>query len=344
MNDSVGGVRAGADVFDILCRMEKTLVVGATGQLGLAVVKRLLEADQPVRAMVRNAQGADRMRTLGAAPVMADLKDPASLDSACSGISVVVATANSAVPSSSHDTFETVELHGYRNLLKAAQKAGVSRLVYTSAVPCRSDQMLPFLRYKLATESSIRESGIDHVIFRAGIFMDVSFAMMGSTIPVRGSEGATVLRPFPFVANHLQRVKDSIERDGVAVISGDGTTRHSFICVDDLACLHAKAAYGGPSGTFDAGGPEALTFLDVVRIYEAILNVKLRVKKTPAWVFRLACLGMRPFHPAGSNLMGLNYIAATENSILDPDGETPAAFGISLTTAEAFLRARYAAG
>jgi len=318
-------------------------VVGATGQLGLAVVKRLLEAGRPVRAMVRNARSAERMRALGAVPVMADLTDPASLNPACAQISVVVATANSAVPSDSRDTFEAVELHGYRNLLQAAMKAGVSRLVYTSAVPSNNGKMLPFLRYKLDTENSIRESGIDHVIFRTGVFMDVSFAMMGSMIPVRGSEGATVLRPFPFVASHLKRVKDSIEKDGVAMIAGDGTTRHSFICIDDLSRLHAAAAGGGPSGAFDAGGPQALTFLDIVGIYEALLNVKLRVKKTPAWIFRLLCLAMRPFNPACSNLMGLNYIAATENSILDPDGKTPAAFGVTLTTAESFLRSRYAA-
>lgn len=319
-------------------------MVGATGQLGLAVVKRLLEAGRPVRAIVRNTQSAERMRALGAHPVMADLTDPASLDSACSQISVVVATANSAVPSDSRDTFEAVELHGYRNLLQAARKAGVSRLVYTSGVPSNKGKMLPFLSYKLDTEKSIRESGIDHVIFRAGILMDVSFAMMGSLIPVRESEGATILRPFPFVASHLKRVKDSIEKDGVAMIAGDGSTRHSFICIDDLSRLHAAAAGGGPSGTFDAGGPEALTFLDIVGIYEAILNVKLRVKTTPAWVFRLLCLGMRPFNPAGSNLMGLNYLAATENSILDVDGKTPAAFNVTLTTAESFLRSRYAAG
>jgi uncharacterized protein YbjT (DUF2867 family) len=321
----------------------QTLVVGATGQLGFAVVKKLLGRSTPVRAMVRNDESARRLRAIGAEPVLADLTDPASLRAACTGISVVVATANAAVPTRTSDTFEAVERDGYPNLIDAAKTSGVSRLVYTSVPVSRHEKSSPLLLYKRKIEEYLVNSGLGHVIFRANIFMDVAFTMMGSMIPVRGAEMATVSRPFPFVARHLKRIEGSIEKKGVAMIPGDGRTRHSFICIDDVANLLSAAAFTGNSGIFDAGGPQALSFLDIVGLYEKVLTVKLQVKRTPAWVFRLLATGLVPFSRPGANLMMLNYIAATEDSAMSSAMETAATFGVTLTTAESFLFTRCAA-
>ena len=57
-------------------------------------------------------------------------------------------------------------------------------------------------------------------------------------------------------------------------------------------------------------------------------------------MFRAAARLIRPFSPAGANLMALNYIAAVEDSLADP--AAAAAFGVRLTSAEAFLRAKTA--
>jgi len=102
----------------------------------------------------------------------------------------------------------------------------------------------------------------------------------------------------------------------------------------------ASAAFSGPSGAHSVFGPEALTFVDVVHLYERILGAGLRVQRTPAAVFRIAAPLIRPFSSAGANLMALNYIGATEETPAD-DGAA-AAFGVRLTTAEAFLRAKAA--
>jgi nucleoside-diphosphate-sugar epimerase len=146
------------------------------------------------------------------------------------------------------------------------------------------------------------------------------------------------MRSFDFAANHFQKVQNSIERDHVAMIPGNGDTRHAFICVDDVANFLVAAAFSHRTGTFAIGGPEALTFLDVVRIYERILNVKLRVKKTPAFVFRMLSAVFGLYSPAASNLMCLNYMAAKEESSITP--ESALAFDVRLTSAESFLRAK----
>jgi uncharacterized protein YbjT (DUF2867 family) len=318
--------------------MEKVLVVGATGQLGSTVVGKLVARGADVRAMVRREAAAEKFAAMGVEAVLGDLRDAASLASACHGIQVVVTTANAAVPSRKSDTFEAVERDGYRNLIEAAREANVRRFVYTSVHETKHEHLTPFFRYKRETEQRLASSGMDHVIFRADIFMDVAFCMMGSDIPVRGAESATVTRPFGFAANHFQKVRNSIERDHVAMIAGNGDTRHAFICVDDVASFLASAVFAGPAGAFVIGGPEALTFLDVVRIYERILNVKLRVKKTPAPVFRVLSAVLGLFSPAAANLMALNYISTKEESSVTPD--SAAAFGVRLTSAESFLRAK----
>lgn len=320
--------------------MERILVVGATGQLGTAAVRRLARTGGAIRPLVRSAEGAARFQGPGLEPVLGDLTAFDSLQRACNGVTTIVATANAAIPSRAADSFEAVERDGYRNLIRAATAAGVRRFVYTS-VPLSpaGERLSPFFRYKRETEQALMTSGMEHVIFRAGVFMDVAFAMMGSTLPLRGSEGTTVLRPFGFANRHFARIKDSIEQKRQAMIPGKGTTRHSFICVDDVATYLAAAAYSG-SGIYDIGGPEALTFVDVVRIYERVLGISLQVKTTPAAVFRLAAPLMRPLSPAGANIMCLNYVAATEDSVMDP--AIAKEFGVLLTTAEEFLRRKRA--
>jgi uncharacterized protein YbjT (DUF2867 family) len=318
--------------------MQKTLVVGATGQLGSAVIGKLVARQADVRAFVRSEAAAQKFAALGVEAVIGDLRDAASLGAACRGVDVVVTTANAAVPTRKSDTFEAVERDGYRNLIDAARRGNVQRFVYTSVLPSQYEHVTPFFRYKRETEQRLAESGMDPVVFRADIFMDTAFCMMGSDIPVRGTESATVMRSFGFAANHFQKVRNSIERDHVAMIPGNGDTRHAFICVDDVANFLVSAAFSHRTGTFAIGGPEALTFLDVVRIYERILGVKLRVKKTPAPVFRALSAAFGLFSPAASNLMRLNYIAAKEDSNVTP--ESAVAFDVRLTSAESFLRAK----
>jgi uncharacterized protein YbjT (DUF2867 family) len=85
------------------------LVVGATGMLGGAIVRRLLERGDSVRALVRDDAGERTLTEAGAATVRGDLKDAASLAESCNGISTLITTANSA-GRGGEDNVETVEL------------------------------------------------------------------------------------------------------------------------------------------------------------------------------------------------------------------------------------------
>ncbi len=78
--------------------MGAVLVVGATGQLGTAVLRRLGKGGRPPRALVRPGSAYGHLEGSGVEIAYGDLRDAASLAAACRGIECVVATANAVVP------------------------------------------------------------------------------------------------------------------------------------------------------------------------------------------------------------------------------------------------------
>ena len=316
--------------------MDTVLVVGATGQVGYAVVKKLRQKSVSVRALVRSPEQFEKLRKLSAEPVIGDLIDAPSMVRACAGVKTVIATANAAIPRRNTDTFDAVERRGYRNLIHAAVEARVQRFIYVSVPASKYDWLSPLLTMKRETEALLAQSGLNYIAFRADIFMDTAFTMMGSSIPLRGSENATILRPCKFVETSFARVHDNIERKHVAMIPGDGTSRHAFICADDMASFLTAAAFSGPLGVHTAAGPEALSFVDIAALYKRVIGAQIRTQRAPAQLFRMAVPLLKRFSPAGANLMALNYIAAREDS--HPDNAVANGFGVRLTSAEEFLR------
>lgn len=112
-----------------------TLVTGATGFVGSAVARKLLEAGEAVRVLAR--EGSDRRNIAGleVEVVTGDLCDPASLKGAlagCDALYHVAADYRLWIPRPEEIYATNVE--GTRCLLLAAAEAGVTRMVYTSSV------------------------------------------------------------------------------------------------------------------------------------------------------------------------------------------------------------------
>ena len=115
--------------------MQTTLVTGATGNVGNAIARALVERGRPVRALVRDPE---RARTLLPAEVelaRGDVTDPRSVAGAMSAVRTVYHAAG--LPEQwlrDPDTFTRVNVGGTRTLLEAARDAGVERFVYTSTI------------------------------------------------------------------------------------------------------------------------------------------------------------------------------------------------------------------
>src|ERR1019366_2312861 len=114
--------------------MKPALVTGASGFLGWHVARVLLERGVRVRALVRPGSRVD---ALDVECVTGDLRDPASLERAVAGCGLVFhVAADYRLWSKNPRELYQSNVDGVRNMLTAAQSAGVDRLVYTSTVGC----------------------------------------------------------------------------------------------------------------------------------------------------------------------------------------------------------------
>ncbi len=316
------------------------LVVGATGQLGTALVRRLVSTRGRVRALVRKGSRWEHLQNASVDLAWGDLRDPSSLDSACRGIETVVATANAVIPSRP-SSFEQDEEQGYRNLIDACRRQGVRRFVFMSVPVTPDDLLVPTFRLKRRIEEQLRESGIVATVFRGSLIMDDWFPLMGSLLPLRGAEAATLRRPFWFSRLFLAAAGGLVENRGLALVPGSGQTRHAFVTLDDVAEFLSNSVLSGAtvSETLDLGGPEVLSWNDVVRIFASVLGRQVRALSVPAGFYRGAQQLLRPFSPAAANLMGLSWLVARFGSPFSTEAISKR-FGVSLTRAEDFLRRR----
>jgi len=116
--------------------MARALVTGSTGFIGAHVVRALLAAGYEVRALRRTTSATAALEDVhGYEPVIGDVLDPASLDAALDGCDWVFHVA--AISDYWRQPVERlyrVNVDGTRNVLAAARRAGVKRLVFTSSV------------------------------------------------------------------------------------------------------------------------------------------------------------------------------------------------------------------
>lgn len=223
----------------------KTLVIGATGLVGLEVCRRLSEAGAKVRALIRttaDAQKRAELERLGIELADGDLKDPASLALACAGVQSAISTASSTLTRQPGDSIETVDRRGQLALVDAARTAGVEHFVFVSF---RDNPAIryPLTEAKREVEEALKKSGMAYTILQASYFMEVWLS------PALGFDAA----------------------NGKVRIYGDGSQPISWISYKDVARA-AAAAVAEPAARnriVELGGPQALSAREVVRMFEA---------------------------------------------------------------------------
>jgi dihydroflavonol-4-reductase len=115
----------------------KALVTGATGFVGAALARTLIAAGWQVRALTRAGSDPRNLRALAVERIVGDLTDAPSLQQAVAGCDAVFhAAADYRLWVPDPQTMYRANVDGTRNLLEAARRAGVQRVVYTSSVAC----------------------------------------------------------------------------------------------------------------------------------------------------------------------------------------------------------------
>lgn len=111
------------------------LVTGATGHIGNVLIRKLLEQGRKVRALVWRGEDTSPIRDLPIEQIEGDVLDPQSLENALEGIDTVYHLAGviSIMPGKSPFVWN-VNVEGTKNVLQAALRKRIRRLVYTSSI------------------------------------------------------------------------------------------------------------------------------------------------------------------------------------------------------------------
>ncbi|MFF3568219.1 NAD(P)H-binding protein [Nocardia jiangxiensis] len=165
------------------------LVTGATGAIGGAVVRQLVERGEQVRAFTRNPQAA-RMPE-GVEVVRGDYADPPSVAAAMADVQAAFLVN---IPAPGRPDSDVA-------LVAAARSAGVRRLVKLSAIGTGDPALQDFANWHVPGEQAVRDSGLTWTILRPSSFASNTLAWAeairtGEPVPIRtGTGGQGVIDP-----------------------------------------------------------------------------------------------------------------------------------------------------
>ncbi len=142
---------------------EKTLVTGASGNLGKLIVKNLLARGcRNLVAIARNPASVFELAALGVEVRAADYLQPKTLDYAFSDITRLLLVSSSSVATRAEE---------HHNVIAAAREQDVAHIVYTSVLHAdRWETRL--MQDHINTEASIRSSGMDWTFLRNGWYWE----------------------------------------------------------------------------------------------------------------------------------------------------------------------------
>lgn len=280
------------------------LVAGATGQLGSVITRRLLDEGKQVRILVRPGSNYQPLVEAGAEPILGDLKQAESLKPAVTGVQTVISTATST-QRGGDDTVQSVDLEGIGNLIEAAKEAGVRQFIFISIVFADANSTFDLARAKGINEDRLRASGMAYTI-----------------IPINSL----------FVENWMRWVVGNPAFSGEPVqLNGEGKHKHSFMTIDDITSF-VVATIDHPDAMNQRliiGGPEPISWRDVIAAYENELNHSLEVKIMPPGTPLPYMTARTPDQLA--ILMGLVQMLETMDTYMDAS-ETVNKFGVKPMT------------
>jgi NADH dehydrogenase len=246
------------------------LLTGATGSIGSRLLPLLLERGEDVRCLVREPRrlGERRVDVQIALGDLGELSDPYLLRQALRGVDTVVhlaATIRDQPPK------RIEELNGLATvrLLRAAERGGIERFHFFSALDAFSAQRTRFFRAKWVAEQAVGSSPLATSVFAPSIVYDHSDPWI------------TLLRRFSFLP--------------VLPVSGDGRAEFQPIWAEDVArCVIGALALGdGAAPRYELVGPETLSYDDMSDLVSRIAGRPRPLVHLPLPLVRSSLIAIR---------------------------------------------------
>lgn len=234
------------------------LITGATGYIGRHLVARLAAQEERPRCLVRDTQRAASILPADKVEfVQGNTTQPDSLGAAMRGVDTVVhaafLTADRKQSAGNH--YQETNVQGTANVIKAAQDAGVKRIIEMSGLGTKPDKPGSYMQGRYLAEKMLKESGLDWTIIQPSV-------LFGKDAPF------------------IKGLSNLIHTAPVVPLIGGGKIMFQPIYVEDVVTVVIKvlddpARTAGK--TYTIGGPEYYSFTQII---DALLRAmhKTRIK------------------------------------------------------------------
>jgi NADH dehydrogenase len=265
-------------------RLEQGSVVtvfGGSGFLGRHAVRALARDGWRVRAAVRRPDLAGHLQPMGAVgqiqPVQANLRFPDSVRRAVEGAQAVVNLVG-ILAKTGPQTFNAVHVAGARAVASAARAAGAGTMVHVSALGADRRAKANYARTKAAGEAAVLQEVSGAVILRPSLVFGPEDELFNRFAAMAGFS--------PFLP-----------------LIGGGRTKLQPVFAGDVgaAIAAACAGKGKPGTVYELGGPEIVTFRQLLDHTQEWSGRKRRYLRIPFWAAKLGALltlplpnGLRP--------------------------------------------------
>lgn len=236
----------------------RVAITGGTGFIGGHLARRLVSEGHDV---VLLARGTSHKTTddLGANLVISDLSDPTVLAGAVAGCDMIAHCAG-INRETGKQTYNKVHVEGTRNVVKAAQQAGVKKVALMSFLRARPNCGSAYHESKWAAEEIVRDSGLDYTIIKASMVYGLGDHMLDHL--------SRAVHTFPLFA--MVGLKEKLIRP---------------LAIDDLVeVLRAALVENRLSrNTVAITGAEELYLSEAVRRVARVAGRTIRMVRTPVW-------------------------------------------------------------
>jgi uncharacterized protein YbjT (DUF2867 family) len=199
---------------------------------------------------------------------LGDLADPPSFRNALRGVGTVVHLAAS-IRDQPRASIEELNAVATLRLVRAAERAGARRFLFFSAMGARHHSRTRFFRAKALAQEAVQESSLETVVFRPSI------------VYTPGDPWLTLLERFSYLP--------------ALPVSGSGRAQYQPIWAEDVAdCVLAALMATGPRRrAFELGGPETLSYDEIVRVALASARRRRPLLHVPLPVVRASLRTLR---------------------------------------------------